>query len=369
MEFNNRNKRRQTDGPFLHSLVSALSEVVVLYFFFAWRLSLSSFRRCHRLNFAPLTFTKPVTISSSSQVAFRRLATFGSCRNILNILQGRGMFSSWSRTTIKPRLVDAEVTCGGSQSLSSSIKEEAVEDKILDRLCWCEEVDVNVSEGWGISTSSNHRHLLCSISHNSGCWLRPGSQGEETAIWHSRSSGSSILSLQFRSKSALFQVCWTARISVWVFLLSSPSLRGVERALLMPAMSNNSKASDERSKMKTKFITNLIEMMQNIQSVQKNAKTSLLDRKNKYWQSIWRGGEEWVVNTPNIQYGFFIWTNWPINFQFRSYWGLIRFLDKDSCKWSPFSVDLDQVTIPPYEGTNSAFKLSKQAGLNATNLW
>ena len=58
----------------------------------------------------------------------------------------------------------------------------------------------------------------------------------------------------------------------------------------MPAMSNNSKASDERSKMKTKFITNLIEMKQNIQSVEKNEKTSLLDRKNKYWQSIWRGG-------------------------------------------------------------------------------
>ena len=248
MEFNNRNKRRQTDGPFLHSLVSALSEVVVLYFFFAWRLSLSSFRRCHRLNFAPLTFTKPVTISSSPQVAFRRLATFGSCRNILNILQGRGMFSSWSRTTIKPRLVDAEVTCGGSQSLSSSIKEETVEDKILDRLCWCEEVDVNVSEGWGISTSSNHRHLLCSISHNSGCWLRPGSQSEETAIWHSRSSGSSIWSSQFRSKSALFQVCWTARISFWVFLLSSPSLRGVDRALLMPAMSNNPKLVTSEAK-------------------------------------------------------------------------------------------------------------------------
>ena len=300
MEFNNRNNNRQTDGPFLHSSVSAPSEVIVRYFFFAWRLSLSSLRRCHRLNFAPLTFTKPVTISSSSQVAFRRLATLGFCRNILNILQGRGMFSDWSKTVIKSRLLDVEVTlgqfdesacvCGGSQSLSSSIKEEAVVGKILDRLCWCEEVDVDVSEGWGISTSPNHRHLLCSISHNSGCWLRSGWHFEETAIWHSRSSGSSIWSLQFQSESALFQVCWTARIVVWVFLLSSPSLRGVERPLWMPAMSSNSKVSDERSKMKTRFVTNLIEMMQNIQSVEKNAKTSLLDRKNKYLQSIWGGG-------------------------------------------------------------------------------
>ena len=309
MEFNNRYKKRQNDGLFLHSSVSAPSEVIVLYFFFAWRLSLSSFRRCHRLNFEPLTFTKPVTISSSSQVAFRRLTTFGFCRNILNILQGRGMFSAWSRTVIKPRLVDVEVTlgpvdesayvCGGSQSLSSSIKGEAVVGKILNWLCWCEEVDVDVSEGWGISTSSNHRHLLCSISHNSGCWLRPGWHGEETAIWYSRSSGSSTWSLQFQSESALFQVCWTARIAVWVFLLTSPSSRGLERPLWMPAMSSNSKVSDERSKMKTKLVRN-IEMMQNIQSVEKNAKHLCLIAKTNI-ESVWGVGEEWVVNTPNIQ--------------------------------------------------------------------
>ena len=163
--------------------------------------------------------------------------------------------------------------------------------KILNWLCWCEEVDVDVSEGWGISTSSNHRHLLCSISHNSGCWLtiRPGWHGEETAIWYSRSSGSSTWSLQFQSESALFQVCWTARIAVWVFLLSSPSSRSVERPLWMPAMSSNSKVSDERSKMKTKLVRN-IEMMKNIQSVEKNAKTSLLDRKNKYWILLGGGG-------------------------------------------------------------------------------
>ena len=62
------------------------------------------------------TFSKPVTISSSSQVAFQRLATLRFCWKILNILQGLGMFSAkssaWSRTVIKPRLVDAEVTSG-----------------------------------------------------------------------------------------------------------------------------------------------------------------------------------------------------------------------------------------------------------------
>ena len=62
------------------------------------------------------TFTKPGTISSSSQVAFRRLAALRFSWKILNILQGIGMFSAkssaWSRTETKPRLVDAEVTSG-----------------------------------------------------------------------------------------------------------------------------------------------------------------------------------------------------------------------------------------------------------------
>ena len=62
------------------------------------------------------TFTKPGTISSSSQVAFQRLAALRFSWKILNILQGIGMFSAkssaWSRTETKPRLVDAEVTSG-----------------------------------------------------------------------------------------------------------------------------------------------------------------------------------------------------------------------------------------------------------------
>ena len=41
--------------------------------------------------------------------------------------------------------------------------------------------------------------------------------------------------------------------------------------------------------MKTELVKN-IEMMQNIQSVEKNAKTSLLDRKNKYWICLGGGG-------------------------------------------------------------------------------
>ena len=63
-----------------------------------------------------LTLTKPGTISSSSQVAFQRLAALRFSWKILNILKGIGMFSAkssaWSRTVIKPRLVDAEVTSG-----------------------------------------------------------------------------------------------------------------------------------------------------------------------------------------------------------------------------------------------------------------
>ena len=211
-------------------------------------------------------------------------------------------------------LFEAAGGCGGQKSLSS-IKEEAVVGKtfwrnfaawksffgkILDRLHWCEEVYVDASAVWGSSISSNDRHLLCSISSNSGCWWRPGTHGEETAIWHSRSVGSSLSSLQSQTESALFQVCWTSLIVVWVFFLSSSS-RGLDKPLLMPAMSSGvtpTLLSDRRGKMKTKFVRNLIKMIQNIQSVEKKTKTSLLDRENKYWQSF---GEGWFVNTPNLQ--------------------------------------------------------------------
>ena len=51
--------------------------------------------------------------------------------------------------------------------------------------------------------------------------------------------------------------------------------------------------------MKTKLVRN-IEMMQNIQSVEKNAKRLCLIAKTNI-ESVWGVGEEWVVNTPNIQ--------------------------------------------------------------------
>ena len=55
----------------------------------------------------------------------------------------------------------------------------------------------------------------------------------------------------------------------------------------MPAMSGGAiptLLSNERGKMKTKFVRNLIEMIQNIQSVEKKNKNieKTFDRENKY---------------------------------------------------------------------------------------
>ena len=75
---------------------------VYLRFLMFW----SSARSSQRLNLAPLILTKPVIISSSSQIAFRRLTTLWFSRNILSTEFARMLFpreisSFRSWTTVK----------------------------------------------------------------------------------------------------------------------------------------------------------------------------------------------------------------------------------------------------------------------------
>ena len=109
--------------------------------------------------------------------------------------------------------------------------------------------------------------------------------------------------------------------------------------------------------MKTKFARNLIEMIQNIQSVEKKNK-NIFAWSRKQILTILRGGGGLL---PLLIYSlcFFVLINWSINFQLRPNLGLSRYLGKVSRIWNPFSVEMDKVTTPPFEGSNSAFKLFK----------
>ena len=68
------------------------------------------------MSFTPFTFSRPVTLSSFSQIGSRRLATLEFRRKCLNILQGRGLcsgkFTSRSLIVIKLRPLDADFIRG-----------------------------------------------------------------------------------------------------------------------------------------------------------------------------------------------------------------------------------------------------------------
>ena len=202
------------------------------------------------------------------------------------------------------------VPSDGPKSLSTSIKGEAVVRKtflrnlatwkgclgeVLDLLRWCEEVYEEILAGWG--SLSNHGHLLYSISRISGCWWRLGWHVDKTTIRHSRSGGSSFSSLQFRRKSASFQVCWTAWIVGWEFYLLSPSSVVLDRLLLMPRQSNPILVTRE-AKWRLNFSGTWSKLMQNNQIVVEKQHLCFIEKK-KYRKSFWEGR---VVGTPNFAF-------------------------------------------------------------------
>ena len=199
-------------------------------------------------------------------------------------------------------LFEAVGVCDGPKSLSTSIKGETVVRKtflrnfatwksclreVLDLLRWCEEVDEDILAGWG--SSSNHRHFLYSILRISGCWWRLGWHVDKTTIRHSRSAGSSFSSLQFRRKSALFQVCWTAWIVGWEFCLLSPSSVVLDRLLLMPCQSAPILVTRE-AKWRLNFSGTWSKLMQNNQNNRGGKTTSLFHRKTNIANPSGKGG-------------------------------------------------------------------------------
>ena len=215
--------------------------------------------------------------------------------------------------------------------------------EVLDLLHWCEEVDEDTSAGWG--SSSNHRHLLYRISRIPGCWWRLGWHVPETTIRHPRSAGSSFSSLQFRRKSASFQVCWTAWIVGWEFYLLSPSSVVLDRLLLMPWQSTPILVTRE-AKWRLNFSGTWSKLMQNNQIVVEKQHLCFIEKK-EYRKSFWEG---MVVGTPNFSFcdslpwlfDQSIFNSDPISKLCRN--------------WNPFSVETNKVTTPLLEGRNSAFK-------------
>ena len=223
--------------------------------------------------------------------------------------------------------------------------------EVLDLLRWCEEVDEDTSAGWG--SSSNHRHLLYRISHISGCWWRLGWHVPETTIRHPRSAGSSFSSLQFRRKSALFQVCWTAWIVGWEFCVLSPSSVVLDRLLLMPRQSNPILVTRE-AKWRLNFSGTWSKLMQNNQIVVEKQHLCFIEKK-KYRKSFWEG---MVVGTPNFAFcdslpwlfDQSIFNSDPISKLCRN--------------WNPFSVETNKVTTPLLEVGIVRLNFPRIAGLS-----
>ena len=223
--------------------------------------------------------------------------------------------------------------------------------EVLDLLRWCEEVYEEILAGWG--SSSNHGHLLYSISRISGCWWRLGWHVDKTTIRHSRSAGSSFSSLQFRRKSALFQVCWTAWIVGWEFCLLSPSSVVLDRLLLMPCQSAPILVTRE-AKWRLNFSGTWSKLMQK-QPNRGGKTTSLFHRKKKYRKSFWEGR---VVGTPNFAFcdslpwlfDQSIFNSDPISKLCRN--------------WNPFSFETNKVTTPLLEVGIVRLNFPRIAGLS-----